>query len=295
MTFCGLHVPVVTPFTASGRVDVRSLERLARRCLDAGAAGLVALATTGEGGLLDQGERCQVLEVCRAVTIEYGALLTVGAGTMGTEESIAQARERAALADALLVVVPYYLRPSDEGVIDHFAAVSAAVDVPVLAYDIPYRTGKRLTAEAALRLLALDGVAGLKYCPGAIDHDTLVLLSTRTGKGVLCGDDAFVYPMLQMGATGGITASACLAPEAYAAMAEAVRTGNTARAQALHNALLPMVDALFSEPSPAVLKAALAELGLIDDPFVRAPLHAPRAEPVARAISAARSIGCTCV
>ncbi|MFI0352418.1 dihydrodipicolinate synthase family protein [Actinomadura sp. 9N407] len=287
----GIHVPLVTPFTGAGGIDVKSLERLARHCLEGGAAGLVALATTGEGALLNGAEQQTVLEVCRGVSLEHGTPLTVGAGSMGTEDTVRQARERARWADALLVVVPYYLRPSDEGVIEHFATVGAAVDVPVLPYDIPYRTGKRLTVETVLRLLELDCVAGMKYCPGAIDHDALGVLSgAPAGKSVLCGDDPYIYPMLQLGAAGAVTASACLAPQAFAAMAEASRTGNAARALAFHNALLPMVNALFSEPAPAVLKAALAELGLIDDPSVRAPLRPPGPEPVARALSSLRAV-----
>jgi 4-hydroxy-tetrahydrodipicolinate synthase len=291
MDLYGIHVPLVTPFTRAGGVDTESLERLARHCLEGGAVGLVALATTGEGALLNQAEQRTVLEVCRGVSLEHGKPLTVGAGTMGTEDTIRQARERARWADALLVVVPYYLRPSDAGVVEHFAAVGAAVDVPVLPYDIPYRTGKRLALETVLRLLALDCVAGLKYCPGAIDHDALGVLSgAPAGKAVLCGDDPYVHPMLQLGAAGAVTASACLAPQAFTAMAEAARTGDAARALGLHNALLPMVNALFSEPAPAVLKAALAEVGLIGDPSVRAPLRPPAPEPVARTLAGLRAI-----
>ncbi|WP_202125050.1 dihydrodipicolinate synthase family protein, partial [Actinomadura physcomitrii] len=126
----GIHASLVTPFTRSGEVDAKSLERLAVHCLEQGADGLVALGTTGEAALLTAEERRTVVEVCRAVSIEHGAPLTVGAGTMGTADTIRKAREHAAYADALLVVVPYYLRPSDDGVIDHFAAVGAAVDVP---------------------------------------------------------------------------------------------------------------------------------------------------------------------
>ncbi|MBO2451472.1 4-hydroxy-tetrahydrodipicolinate synthase [Actinomadura barringtoniae] len=285
----GIHASLVTPFDRSGELDAKSLERLARHCLAHGAAGLVALGTTGEAALLSAAEQRTVLEVARGVSIEHGTPLIVGAGTIGTDASIAEARERQCLADALLVVVPYYLRPSDQGVIDHFAALGAAVDVPLLPYNIPYRTGKHLSADTLLRILDLDSVAGMKHCPGALDQDTLTLLAS-TGKDVLCGDDAYVYPMLQLGAAGGITASACLAPAAYAAMAEATRNGNAARARALHNALLPMVNALFAEPSPAVLKAALAEEGIIDHPDVRAPLHAPSPEPVMAALKALRNL-----
>ncbi|MFI0484270.1 dihydrodipicolinate synthase family protein [Actinomadura sp. 9N215] len=289
-TVHGIHASLVTPFTRSGEVDAKSLERLAVHCLDNGADGLVALGTTGEAAMLSPAEQRTVLEVCRAVSIEHGAPLIVGAGTVGTEDSIRQARERAPLADALLVVVPYYLRPSDEGVVDHFAAIGAAVDVPLVAYNVPYRTGKNLSAATLLEILALDCVAGVKQCAGAVDHDTLAVLAARTGKAILCGDDMYLYPMLQLGASGGVAASACLAPAGYAAMAAAVRDGNAPRALATHNALLPMADALFSEPSPSVLKACLAEEGLIDEPAVRAPLHAPRPEPVAAALKAFRTL-----
>ncbi|MES9608185.1 MULTISPECIES: dihydrodipicolinate synthase family protein [Actinomadura] len=286
----GIHAPLVTPFTGSGEVDAKSLERLARHCLENGADGLVALGTTGEAALLTAAEQRTVLEVCRGVSIEHGTPLTVGAGTMGTEDSIRQARERAPLADALLVVVPYYLRPSEEGVIDHFAAVGAAVDVPLIPYNVPYRTARPLSADALLEILALDCVAGMKHCAGAIDQDTLAVLAANPGKAILSGDDAFIYPMLQLGAAGGVAACACLAPSAYAAMARAVREGNGARGLTFHNALLPMAEALFGEPSPAVLKACLADEGLIDDPAVRAPLHAPRPESVVNALRAFRRL-----
>jgi 4-hydroxy-tetrahydrodipicolinate synthase len=286
----GIYASLVTPFDHSGELDAKSLERLARHCLEHGAAGLVALGTTGEAALLSAAEQRTVLEIARGVSIEHGTPLIVGAGTIGTEDSIAQARERQCLADALLVVVPYYLRPSDEGIVDHFTAIGAAVDVPLLPYNIPYRTGKHLTADTLLRLLELDSVAGMKHCPGAIDQDTLTLMAAAPDKAILCGDDAYLYPMLQLGSPGGITASACLAPAAYAALHEATRTGNAARALALHNALSRMVNALFAEPSPAVLKAALAEEGIIDRPDVRAPLHAPRPEPVTAALKALRTL-----
>ncbi|WP_242902856.1 dihydrodipicolinate synthase family protein [Actinomadura terrae] len=279
----GIHASLVTPFTPAGKVDVKSLERLAAHCLAGGVCGLVALGTTGEAATLTAAEQQAVLKTCRAVATEHGAPLIVGAGTMGTEDSVRQARERAPLADVLLVVVPYYLRPSDEGVIEHIAAIGAAVDVPLLVYNIPYRTGKQLSAATLLRLLELDCVLGLKHCPGGIDQDTLALFAARTGKAILCGDDAYTYPMLQLGACGAIAASACLAPEAFAAMAEASRTCNTTRALTFHDALHPVVEALFAEPSPAVLKACLAEAGVIDDPAVRAPLRAPHPDTVARA------------
>ncbi|MCP2343472.1 4-hydroxy-tetrahydrodipicolinate synthase family protein [Actinomadura rupiterrae] len=269
------HVPLVTPFTPEGEVDVASLERLAKHVLDGGASGLVALGTTGEPATLSPDELETVLRVARNVCDAYGAPLTVGAGTMGTDATIAQARERASYADRLLVVAPYYLRPTEEGVVRHFAAVASAVDVPVLIYNIPYRTGRALSAETILRILDLDGVVGMKHCPGGIDADTLVLLA-EAGEKVLCGDDAYAYPMLALGAGGVIAATANLVPSAYANLD-----------LAMHDRLVPLVDALFSEPSPTVLKACLAARGIIDDPSVRAPFLPPAPETVERALKSA--------
>jgi 4-hydroxy-tetrahydrodipicolinate synthase len=286
----GIHASLVTPFTRTGEVDAESLERLAVHCAQNGVDGLVALGTTGEAAMLTPDEQRTVLEVCRAVSDEHGTPLIVGAGTMGTADSIRQARERAEFADALLVVVPYYLRPSDEAVVEHLAAIGAAVDVPLVPYNIPYRTGKHLGAETLLKILALDCVAGMKHCAGGIDADTLTMLAANPGKWVLCGDDAYIYPMLRLGAAGGIAACACLAPSAYATMLDATWHGEAADALAVHNGLLPMVEALFGEPAPAVLKACLAEVGLIGDPAVRSPLRAPRPESDTAAMRAVQAL-----
>jgi len=285
----GIHVPIVTPFAANGTVDVPSLERLAHHLLGQGAAGLVALGTTGEAPMLTEGERRTVIDACRRVSDAHGTPLTIGAGTIGTDESVRQAKERAEAADLLLVLVPYYLRPSDEGVIEHFAAVGAAAGVPLVVYNVPYRTGKTLRVETLLTLLAAEHVAGAKHCAGAIDADTLTLLA-RAGN-VLCGDDAFLYPMLQLGAAGGIAASANVAPAAMVAMAEAVRAGDAERARSLHQAFLPLARALFAEPSPGVIKAVLAELGLIDQAGVRAPLRAPARASLRAAMDALTGLG----
>jgi 4-hydroxy-tetrahydrodipicolinate synthase len=289
----GIHVPLVTPFTPNGTVDVPSLERLAHHVLEQGAAGLVALGTTGEAPLLTDAERRTVIEVCRRVSDAHGTPLTVGAGTVGTEESARQAKERAEAADLLLVVVPYYLRPSDGGVVEHFATVGAAAGVPLVVYNVPYRTGKTLRVETLLTLLSADHVAGVKHCAGAIDADTLTLLAgVGDGDGaVLCGDDAYLFPMLALGAAGGVVATANVAPSATAAMASSVRSGDLATARGWHEALLPLARALFAEPSPAVIKAALAELDLIADPLVRSPLRPAATASLGAAMTALTGLG----
>ncbi len=284
----GIHVPIVTPFAAGGDVDVTSLERLAHQILGDGAAGLVALGTTGESQLLSAAERHTVVSVCRRVSDAHRTPLTVGAGGVGTTGAVEEARELSEAADALLVPVPYYLRPSDEGVLDHFAAIGAATDVPLVVYNIPYRSGKTLRVQTLLTLLARDGVAGVKHCAGAIDADTLTLLAR--GHGVLGGDDAFLYPVLQLGAAGGVVATANVAAGALAAMDEAVRSGDAERARSLHEALLPVTSALFAEPSPGVIKAVLAQRGSIEHAGVRAPLRAPAPASVNAALDALKGL-----
>jgi 4-hydroxy-tetrahydrodipicolinate synthase len=285
----GIHVPLVTPFTASGTVDITSLERLAHHVLDQGAAGLVALGTSAEALLLTGAERREVIGVCRRVSDAHGTPLTVGAGSAGTDESVRQAKERAEAADLLLVPVPYYLRPSDAGVVEHFATVGAAASVPLVVYNIPYRSGKALRVETLLTLLSADHVAGVKHCAGAVDADTLTLLANADG--VFAGDDAYLYPMLTLGAAGGMAATGNVAPSALAAMASAVRAGDLDTARGLHEALLPLTDALFAEPSPTVIKAVLAERGLVAHPFVRSPLRPAEKASLVAAMSALRQFG----
>jgi dihydrodipicolinate synthase/N-acetylneuraminate lyase len=166
--------------------------------------------------------------------------------------------------------------------------VGAAAGVPLIVYNVPYRTGKTLRAETLLTLLAADHVAGVKHCAGAIDADTLTLLAHSDS--VLGGDDAFLFPMLTLGAAGGIAASGNVAPAAFASMGEAVRAGHTGCARDLHNALLPLTRALFAEPSPCVIKAVLAEFGLIEHPGVRAPLRAPCPASLGAAMDALKGL-----
>lgn len=273
----GLLVPLVTPFDARGEVDLASLERLALEALDAGADGLVALATTAEASSLDDRERAAVLGVCSAVCADRGAPLVVGAGTNDTRSTIARHEALAGVAGvvASLAVVPYYVRPSEAGVVAHFRTVAERSPVPLVLYDIPYRTGRRLGSAALLELADDPRVAGVKHAVGAVDEDTLVLLAgAPSGFSVLAGDDLFLAPLLLLGAAGGITASAHLETERFAALVRAARAGDAAAARREAEALLPLVRDLFSQPSPAVLKRRLFEAGRIATPAVRLPLLA---------------------
>jgi 4-hydroxy-tetrahydrodipicolinate synthase len=270
-----LLVPVITPFDEGGRIDENALERHCDELVASDAAGIVALATTGEATSLDEGERATVVDVCARVCADRGAVLVVGAGTNDTRTTIAR---HEALADvpgvrASLAVVPYYVRPSEQAIVAHFQTVAARSPVPLVVYNIPYRTGRGLGSAALLELANTENVVGVKQAVGSIDADTLQVLAGAPPSFVMLGgDDAFLFPLLLMGAAGAIAASANVATERFAAMIDDGLSGSLAEGRRSAEALLPLVLALFAEPSPAVAKAVLHAQGKIPTPHVRMPL-----------------------
>ncbi len=278
-----LLVPVITPFDDDGRVDEEALERHADELLSAGANGIVAVATTAEATALDDDERERVIAVCARVCAARDAVLVVGAGTYNTKETIARHEALSDVAGVLasLAVVPYYVRPSESAIVAHFHAVAERSPVPVIVYNIPYRTGRGLGSAALLELAHSDNIAGVKQAVGGIDADTLqVLAQAPSTFSVLGGDDAFLLPLILMGGAGAIAASANVATEHYAAMIDSGLAGDVIAARPVAEALLPLTLALFAEPSPAVIKAVLHAQGKIPTPHVRMPLA--DASPAAR-------------
>jgi 4-hydroxy-tetrahydrodipicolinate synthase len=289
----GLFVPLITPFTAEGELAAGALEKLAHHVLDAGAAGLVALGTTGEAATLTAAERHAVMDTCAKVSRERGVPLIAGAGSNDTAGSAAELRDLARWpqVSAALTVVPYYTRPSEEGVIAHFARLAAASPVPLIVYNIPYRTGRRLGSQALLRLASLPGIAGVKHAAGGIDEDTVLMMARRPeGFSVLAGDDVFASPLLAMGAAGGILAAAHLRTREYAALIEAWRAGDAAGGRDLGHRLVPLSAALFAEPNPVVIKGVLHAEGMIPAPVVRLPLLRARRESVCAAVDVLRGL-----
>jgi len=285
----GVYVPVVTPFDDGGAVDTTALERLATRCLDDGAAGIVALSTTGESTSLDPAEQADVVAACARACAAFGRDLIVGAGTNDTRTTIARHR---ALADvpgvtASLAVVPYYVRPSEAAIVAHFRAVAAESPVPVVLYNVPYRTGRGLGARALLELAATDNIIGVKQAVGGIDADSLTLLAERPdGFTVLGGDDPYLFPLCVMGAAGAIAASAQISTGRFVAMVDAGVAGRVDSGRMQAEALLPLALSLFAEPSPAVIKGVLHADGSLPTPDVRMPLANASAAAVETALGA---------
>jgi 4-hydroxy-tetrahydrodipicolinate synthase len=284
----GLYVPLITPFTDDGELAADALAKLAHAVIDDGAAGLVALGTTGEPATLTAAERHAVLDIAARVCRARGATLIAGAGSNDTAGTARELDELAAWPEvaAALTVVPYYTRPSEDGVIAHFTRLAAGSPVPLLVYNIPYRTGRVLSAGTLLRLARVPGIAGVKHAVGAVDQDTVLLLASKPGDfAVLAGDDVFASPLLALGAAGGILASAHLRTAEFAEMIAAWQAGRAAQARELGHRLAPLSAALFAEPNPTVIKGALHARGRIPSPAVRLPLLPAGQETVHAALS----------
>jgi 4-hydroxy-tetrahydrodipicolinate synthase len=284
----GLYVPLITPFTDDGELALDVLEKLARDVIDSGAAGLVALGTTGEPATLTGAERHAVVDVCARVCREHGAVLIVGAGSNDTVGTGRALRELAAWPEvsAALTVVPYYTRPSEAGILAHFTVLAASSPVPLIVYNVPHRTGSVLRGQALLQLARIPGIIGIKQAVGAIDHDTITLMAGRPDDfAVLGGDDVFVSPLLALGADGGILASAHVCTGEFARLIAAWHSGRTEQARELGHRLVPLAAALFAEPNPAVIKGALHAQGEIPSPAVRLPLLPARQDTIRVATS----------
>jgi 4-hydroxy-tetrahydrodipicolinate synthase len=289
----GVYVPLVTPFDERGAVDLGCVQRLAVDCLDAGATGIVALATTGEATSLTDRERDAIVAACAEVCADRSAQLLVGAGTNDTRTTIAR---HEALADvpnvtASLAVVPYYVRPSEAAIVAHFAAVAEHSPVPIVIYNIPYRTGRGLGATALLELAETDNIVGVKQAVGGIDTDTLTLLADSPADfAVLGGDDPYLFPIILMGGAGAISASAHLATDTFTTMIHDGLAGRVTQGRQHAEALLPLVLALFAEPSPAVIKAVLHAHRRLPTPDVRMPLTNASTSAVRHALETTKNV-----
>lgn len=283
--FSGLWAPLITPFTAEGGLDLPSLARLTRHLARAGLQGLAVCGTTGEPATLSPDEKEQVLATVRAAA--PGLPVMMGVSGVAPGAVAAQCRHWAGRGvQGLLVPPPYYVRPSQEGIVGFFTQVAAEAGCPLVVYDIPYRAGVDISLETLLALAALPGIQAIKDCGGDA-HKTQALIADGRLQ-VLAGEDHQIFGTLCQGGAGAIAASAHLLTGHFVALHAAVRDGRWREARALHHALAPLARALFSEPNPGPLKAALAAQGLIDSPTVRAPLtpgSASAAQAVARALA----------
>ncbi|MEP6624381.1 MAG: 4-hydroxy-tetrahydrodipicolinate synthase, partial [Acidimicrobiia bacterium] len=271
----GVYLPLITPFAADGSVALDAVTSLCNEYLDAVATGIVPLGTTGESSALTATEKRAVVDACSAVCVARGAQLIVGAGTNSTATTIEAVKSFADVPglSGVLIVVPYYVRPSEAGIVAHFRAVADASPAPVVLYNVAFRTGRNLSAVGVIEAAAHPNIVGIKQAAAGLDLDTLELLRDAPDDfAVLGGEDPFLFPVVLMGGAGAICASAHVCTEHFVSMIECGMAGKVEEGRAHAEALLPVVQACFAEPNPAVFKGVLHAQGRIPTPDVRMPL-----------------------
>jgi 4-hydroxy-tetrahydrodipicolinate synthase len=267
----GVWVPLVTPFK-DGAVDLASYRRLIEHYIGQGVAGLFPLGTTGEAPTLDDGEADAI--VAETVEAVAGRVpIFVGIGGNATAKVIKTVKRLGRLEfSGIVSVCPYYNRPMQVGMREHFTAIAEATDREILIYNVPYRTSVNLTNETLLRLAELPNIVGVKDSSGSIAQ-SLDLLATRpAGFSVLTGDDALFFPLLCCGADGGVLASAHVATDRFVNIAQRVATNDHSGARAIWEPLQRFVPKLFQEANPMPIKHCLWRQGLIASPECRLPL-----------------------
>jgi 4-hydroxy-tetrahydrodipicolinate synthase len=268
--FEGILTALVTPFRG-GEVDEKTLRELVEIQIDAGVTGLVPCGSTGESATLSHAEHRRVVEM--VIDAAAGRVAVVaGTGSNSTREAIELTRHaREAGADGALLLSPYYNKPTQEGIYDHYAAIAQEVGLPLVIYNIPGRTASNIAPETIGRLAALDAVVGIKEACGDIDQIAHVVACTPDDFSVLSGDDSFTLPLLAVGGKGCISTCSNVVPSEMCALVSEWNAGHVARAREIHYQLLPIFDAIFCETNPIPLKAALEMMGRIDGE-IRLPL-----------------------
>lgn len=267
----GSIVALVTPMTANGDIDWPALDKIVDFHLDKGTDAIVAVGTTGESPTLDYDEH---LDVIRAIINRVGGRIPViaGTGANSTQEAI-ELTERAAKAgaDACLLVTPYYNKPTQEGLYQHFKAIAEAVDIPQILYNVPGRTACDMLPDTVLRLSQIDNIVGIKEATGDLDRARELINKVPTDFAVYSGDDATAIELILMGGQGNISVTANVAPTEMAELCRFGLQGDTQAARELQAKLMPLHKNLFVEANPIPVKWAMAEMKLIDS-GIRLPL-----------------------
>jgi 4-hydroxy-tetrahydrodipicolinate synthase len=264
----------VTPFTADGEVAWDDVEKLIDDLVTNGADGIVVTGTTGETSTLTDDEKVKLVTVGKRVAGNRAKIIMGGPSNETAHAIVLAKKSEAAGADALMIVTPYYNKPTQAGVLTHFRMIADATDMPVILYDIPGRSGIPIQYETILRAAKHPNIMAIKDAKGDFSEVSRVL--NNTDLLYFSGDDANVLPHLAIGATGLIGVTANIAPAPYRAMIDAVNRGDLATATAEHKALEPLVRAVMSHvPGTVAAKYILHGLGRIGSPRVRLPLVGP--------------------
>lgn len=259
---------MATPFDSDGALDGTQTTRLARALLDSGSDGLVVAGTTGESPTLTEKEKWQLFATVKRAVGERGAVIA-GTGTYSTAESVRLTRQAEELGmDGVLVVTPYYNKPSQEGLYRHFEMIARATTLPVILYNVPSRTGTNMTADTTIRLSRIPNILGIKEASGDLAQISRIIENTREDFLVWSGNDEDTLPVLACGGYGVVSVASHLVGGQIQAMVSAFLAGDHDRAAGLHRRMLPLIKSLFLIGNPSPLKYALNQAGF--------PVGAPR-------------------
>ncbi|CAM5376420.1 MULTISPECIES: 4-hydroxy-tetrahydrodipicolinate synthase [Pseudomonas] len=282
----GSMVALVTPMDAQGRLDWDALSKLVDFHLQEGTNAIVAVGTTGESATLDVNEH---IEVIRHVVKQVAGRIPViaGTGANSTREAIElTTNAKAAGADACLLVTPYYNKPTQEGLYQHFKAIAEAVDIPQILYNVPGRTACDMLPATVIRLSTVPNIIGIKEATGDLTRVPAILAGVSSDFLVYSGDDATAVELILLGGKGNISVTANVAPRDMSDLCAAAMRGDADTARALHEKLMPLNKTLFIESNPIPVKWALHEMGLMSD-GIRLPLtwlSEPCHEPLRQAM-----------
>ena len=274
LLFRGVAPALVTPFTSDDTIDEDAFRRLIEVQIESGVSALVVLGTTGENPTITEAERRQLVDTA-VETTDGRVPIIVGTGTNNTDQSIAFSESAVnAGADGLLVVGPYYNKPSQSGFTAHVEAIAGAADAPIILYNVPSRTSFNIAPETALHLAEqVPQVVGIKEASGEIDQINDLLVHRPDGFGVYSGDDEMTLPLLALGGDGAVSVVSNALPEPFCALVAAALDGDLETAREQHEELLPAMRACFLETNPIPIKDICAALGWME-PHVRLPLVA---------------------
>lgn len=267
----GAIVAIVTPFK-NGKVDEEKLRELIEFQIENGTDGIVPCGTTGESPTLSHDEHDRVIEIT-VEAVKKRVPVIAGTGSNSTEEAVRLTKHAYEVgADAALMVTPYYNRPTQEGMYQHYKYIAETVPIPIVVYNVPSRTGANILPETLARLAKIPNIVAVKEAAGSLKQMQEVISLCGKDFAVLSGDDFFTYPLLCLGGQGIISVISNVAPADMAGMIDAFNAGDMKKALELHYKMTPLVDALFIETSPTPVKTALALMGKIEED-IRLPLY----------------------
>jgi 4-hydroxy-tetrahydrodipicolinate synthase len=251
---------MVTPFDEQGEVDYKQAAELAKNLVEAGNNGLIITGTTGEGPTLTEDEKLELYRVTKRAV--GNASIVAGTGNYNTAESVRLTREAERCGvDGMLLVVPYYNNPPQEGLYQHFKAIAGATSLPCILYNVPPRSPRNLEAGTLKRLAEIDNIVGVKEASGKLEQFNAVLSAVPDDFLVFSGNDSDTHTVMSLGGYGVISVAGHIVAGRIKAMIELLVEGRTAEAASFHLELLPLIDALFWQPNPMPIRAALNELG----------------------------------